>query len=184
MVNLNQFNVIGISGIIGSGKSYISNKIKEKYQANLIEIDDVRRYLLWKSTDNLAYELREQLNIYFKLNYDNLMFHRKEFSDFIFSEQNILDDFNLICVPYFKSYIQSQLLTNQLNLITWVNLVEDNYVDLLDYIIFVDVSEKTWKQRNFFDIDNIKKRLDKQKSLNEKIQQLNNRLPYEVFLNE
>ena len=184
MVNLNQFNVICISGVIGSGKSFISDKIKEKYQANLIEIDDVRRYLLWKSTDNLAYELREKLNIYFKLNYDNLMFHRQEFSEFIFSEQKILDDFNLICVPYFKTYIQSILLPNQLNLITWVNLVEDNYIDLLDYIIFINISEKTWTKRNLSQLEMIIKRLNKQNTLEEKIKQLNDRLPYEVYLNE
>jgi len=184
MVNLNQFNVIGISGIIGSGKSYISNKIKEKYQANLIEIDDVRRFLLWQSMDELSCKLREDINIYFNLDYDNLMFHRKEFSDFIFSEKKKLDDFNLICVPYFKTYIQSILLPNQLNLITWVNLVEDNYIDLLDYIIFINISEKTWTKRNLSQLEMIIKRLNKQNTLEEKIKQLNDRLPYEVYLNE
>lgn len=184
MENLNQFHAVGISGIIGSGKSYVSQHLQKVYQANLIEIDDVRRFLLWQSTDELSCKLREEITIYFNLDYDNLMFHRQEFSDFIFSEKKILDDFNLICVPYFKTYVQSILLPNQLNLITWVNLIEDNYIDLLDYIVFINISENTWKQRNLYQLEMIIQRLNKQNTLEEKIKQLNHRLPYEVYLNE
>lgn len=186
MNNFNHYNLLGITGIIGCGKSFVAIELKNKYNANVIEIDDIRRYFLWSLKTKEALSLRKELIDTFLIdNYnDEYFFNREIFTNFIFSDISILNKFNRICFPYFINEIKNKLIKDSFNILVWVNLIEDNYVQLTDYVLFIEVCNKRWKQYNSENIHGMKKRLDKQKSNLEKKLLLNNlSIPYEVYNN-
>lgn len=184
--------LIGITGTIGAGKSYLANSFSVIYtqyedRINVIEIDDIRRNLLWSSTDPLALDFRETLIKSFRISeYDNeLFFNRNLFTDYIFSHTDTLQKFNELCKPFFIEEVKNFKKEDKVNLLVWVNLIEDNYLPILDFLIFVDVTEKVWLQRNINDLESLQKRIKFQTNYNEKIKLLESiNLPYEVFYNE
>lgn len=187
MNNLSQYHIIGITGIIGAGKSFVAEKIKRQYQANIIELDDIRRDMLWHSLTIEAVNLRKELIKEFSIkNYDNnYFFDRDSFTTFIFSNEDILKKFNLLCVSYFLDNIREKIVQHTLNCIVWVNLIEENYLPFIDYVIFVDISQEKWQKNNHNNLSLIQERYTKQTHVDNKKNLLNNlTLPYEVYHNE
>lgn len=189
MIAFEQHKFIGITGIIGSGKSFFVNSILKKYDPNIIEVDDIRRNLLWYSLSDLALNLRKTLiNAFLITHYDeNFFFDRTTFTHYIFSHASILARFNRICFPYFKKEIESLFIPDKLNLLVWVNLIEDNYYVLVDHIVLVVVTEKTWLERHSHtsDMKLIEERLKIHNTSNIKQQLLHTiAISHEVFINE
>lgn len=184
--HLTQYHCVGITGVIGSGKTFLAQYLQSCYQANIIEIDDIRRNMLWISLSQQSIQLRKELIQAFSIEqYDSdFFFDRKNFTHFIFSDIALLSQFNSICQPYFKEVIKSQFLSQQLNCIIWVNLIEDNYLDMIDYMIFIDILQHKWELFNQQQIL-VKERFTMQLDFLSKKRLLNNLLiPYEVFNNE
>lgn len=192
MKQFNNNELIGITGTIGAGKSFLAQSFSLLYpqyenRINVIEIDNIRRNLLWESLSALALDLRLKLIKTFNIShYDkNLFFNRKDFTEYIFSHTDILQQFNQLCKPFFIQEINQLRKEDKVNLLVWVNLIEENYLPLLDFIIFVDVTEKTWLQRNLNDLESLQTRIKFQTNYNEKIKLLETiNIPYEVFYNE
>lgn len=187
MNNLSQYHIIGVTGIIGAGKSFVAERIKQQYDANIIELDDIRRDMLWYSLSPEAYNLRKSIIEKFSINsYDaHYFFDRENFTKFIFSDEYMLRQFNLLCVNYFLDNIRKKILPNKLNCVVWVNLIEENYLQLIDYLIFVDISEKQWLQNNQNNFSLIQQRYNKQTHSDNKKKLLNNlTTAYEVYHNE
>lgn len=192
MKQFNNNELIGITGTIGAGKSFLAQSFSILYpqyenRINVIEIDNIRRNLLWESLSALALDLRLKLIKTFNIShYDkNLFFNRKDFTEYIFSHTDILQQFNQLCKPFFIQEINQLRKEDKVNLLVWVNLIEENYLPLLDFIIFVDVTEKTWLQRNLNDLESLQTRIKFQTNYNEKIKLLETiNIPYEVFYNE
>lgn len=183
---LTQYNTIGITGIIGCGKSFLAHYLCSLYEANIIEIDDIRRNMLWSSLSAESVNLRKALIKEFYIqDYDcQFFFDRESFTDFIFSDIQILKNFNSICQSYFKKTIKKNLLPNRLNCIVWVNLIEDNYVDMIEHIVYVDISHKRWSDFNKENLI-IQKRLNFQLDCEKKKNLLDHlSVSYEVFYNE
>ena len=77
MINLQSNDFLGITGVIGSGKSFLAQNFSiyenEIYinstnsPISVFEIDDIRRELLWNSQSNLAIKLRKQLTKFFNI---------------------------------------------------------------------------------------------------------------------
>lgn len=192
MKQFNNNELIGITGTIGAGKSFLAQSFSHLYpqyenRINVIEIDNIRRNLLWESLNALALDLRLKLIKTFNIShYDkNLFFNRKDFTEYIFSHTDILQQFNQLCKPFFIQEINQLRKEDKVNLLVWVNIIEENYLPLLDFLIFVDVTEKTWLQRNLNDLESLQTRIKFQNNYNEKIKLLETiNIPYEVFYNE
>lgn len=162
MINLQSNDFLGITGVIGSGKSFLAQNFSiyenEIYinstnsPISVFEIDDIRRELLWNSQSNLAIQLRKKLTKFFNIkNYNSeYFFDRIEFTNFIFSSKDILNEFNTVCKPFFIHYIHQNQLKNHINLIVWVNLIEDYYHLNFPFkhIIHTTISNKKWNKHN------------------------------------
>lgn len=187
-MNYNIGEIIGITGVMGAGKSYFANNFSKYYpehkEINIIEIDEIRRKLLWKSNSSLAIDLRKKIISEFSiLNYDEkFLFNREIFTNYIFSDKKILDKFNEICKDFFVKEIKNNYEKEKLNLLVWVNLIEEEYFKLVNSIIYVDINEVTWSKRNNELI--CKSRLDFQTDIKKKkelLKMLN--INYKVFNN-
>lgn len=181
-----QYNVIGITGIIGSGKSFLSQLLKNECNANIIEIDDIRRELLWSSLSLLAVNLRKEIikNCNIKIFDNNFFFNRESFTNYIFKDINTLHRFNDMCIPYFKEEIKNRIELDQINCIVWVNLIEESYLDLMNYLIILNISEEQWINNNKEDINLLLKRREKQNTFEDKIKMLNKyKIKFEVINN-
>ena len=113
--------VIGITGSIGSGKSYAVEIFKticqqNKINASFFDVDDIRRKILEKEKID-----RVELN---KKIYYNSQDEMKKYKDFI--------------NPKIKEYLIKQINnTEEFIFIEWALLIEDGLYDLVDSIIMV-----------------------------------------------
>lgn len=187
MKDLNRYNVIGITGSIGVGKSYIASKIEKEFNANIIEVDNIRRFFLWESLEKESLLLREKIINLYKIEnvLENYFFDRNLFTEKIFKTKKELKKINKICTPFFKDYIKKQIIKNKLNCIIWSNLIEDNYLDLIEHILLIDISDNDWHKLNNKNIELILRRKKVQSSINEKINYLKKvNKSFEIIKNE
>ncbi len=178
--------IIGVTGIMGAGKSYFAQKMLS-CEHHIIEIDDIRRELLWSSMNIHAIELRKTIIENFNLkNYDQkFFFDRASFTEYIFSQKYILKNFNCLCKPFFIQEIFQQYDRNKINLLVWSHLIEDDYIQLLNSIIFIDIHLDKWKKINPIHDSLFSSRVDFFHDLMNKKALLNKlSLPVEVLLNE
>lgn len=189
-MNYKPGDIIGITGVMGAGKSYFAKNIFKgtpyDYDINIIEIDDIRRDLLWESNQPLAKNLRQEIIKNFNiLEYDEcFLFDRVKFTQYIFSNEEILKKMNFLCKEFFIQEIKNKCKEDKINLLIWVNLIEENYLDIINSIIFIDINEALWIKRNknnsLFDT-----RIKLQTNIESKKELLNNvNVHYEVFKNE
>lgn len=112
--------VIGITGSIGSGKSYaleIFKRICEqnKINASFLEVDDIRRNILEKE------------------NIDRVELNKK-----IYNSQDEMRKYKDFMNPKIKEYLIKQINnTEGFIFIEWALLIEDGLYDLVDSIIMV-----------------------------------------------
>ncbi len=184
-------DLIGITGIMGAGKSFFANSFDTIYneyknKINIIEIDDIRRNLLWKSKELNALKLRQEIINQFSIGHDeNLFFNRELFTGYLFSNIELINKFNKLCKPYFIEEIKSSMCENKVNFLIWVNLIEENYLGLLNHIVFIDVTEEKWLKRNSYNLELFQLRLKFQNNSNIKKELLKNiKISYEVHLND
>ena len=121
-----------ITGAINSGKTYFANELQKRMDYQIIEVDDVRRHLLWDSTEKNHVLLREFLSDEFQIstsgNYKFL--NREELTNKIFARPENLKQYSLIATPFIKEHI----LTIQKNksFLVWVFILEENYDEMCD----------------------------------------------------
>lgn len=117
--------VIGITGSIGSGKSYavdIFKKICKEKRINAIflDIDDIRRNIL--DEENID---RNQLN------------------QKIYNDENVMEEYKQFINPKIKKYLDEQISKNDgVIFIEWALLIEDNLYDIVDSIIMIYCKEE------------------------------------------
>ena len=117
--------VIGITGSIGSGKSYAIDIFKKickerKINAIFLDVDDIRRSILEKEKID-----REQLN-------------KK-----IYNSKKTMEEYKKVINPKIKKYINEKInKSNGVIFIEWALLLEDNLYDIVDSIIMVYCKEK------------------------------------------
>ena len=159
--------VIGITGSIGSGKSYAVKYFKTICKQNMInasffDVDDIRRNILDKENIN-----RVELNKKIYNNIDEMI----RYKDFI--------------NPKIKEY-----LTNQINnidgfiFIEWALLIEDSLYDLVDSIIMIYCEEEIQIKRlenGDLGKEEVKKRINLQLTNEQKIERIK-QLKKEFFI--
>lgn len=117
--------VIGITGSIGSGKSYAIDIFKKickerKINAIFLDVDDVRRSILEK----------EKID-------------RKQLNKKIYNSQKAMEEYKKFINPKIKKYLNEQInKSNGVIFIEWALLLEDNLYDIVDSIIMVYCKEQ------------------------------------------
>ena len=117
--------VIGITGSIGSGKSYAIDIFKKickerKINAIFLDVDDIRRSILEKEKID-----REQLN-------------KK-----IYNSRKAMEEYKNVINPKIKKYINEKInKSNGVIFIEWALLLEDNLYDIVDSIIMIYCKEE------------------------------------------
>lgn len=152
----------GITGDIASGKSYLSLLLKSHLpRINIIEIDDIRRYILWYSVENEHIEIRKKLAILFEeKTYSNFFWiNRITFTTKLFSHSSYLSLFSKIMTPLIQEYIKHHYFKqNSINVIVWVFLLEEHYDNLLNGEIIL-TNFKSIKDNNLKNREKIQKEL-------------------------
>lgn len=150
--------IIGITGSIGSGKSYAVNIFKQickekNIKAIFIDVDDVRRDILDK----------EKIN-------------RVELNKRIYTSKEEMEKYKNFINPKIKKYLENQINTNdELIFIEWALLIEDNFFDIVDKIIMIDCKQNVQISRlenGDLGKENIIKRINLQLTNLEKIEKI------------
>ncbi len=122
--------VIGITGSIGSGKSYAVKIFKEICKKNnndafFIDVDNVRRKIL---------------------NQENI--DRVELNKEIYTNKAKMEKYKKFINPKIREYLIKQIQSNNnFIFIEWALLLEDEFYDLVDSIIMIDCSENVQIER-------------------------------------
>lgn len=150
--------IIGITGSIGSGKSYaveMFKKILNKYKVDVtfFDVDTIRRKIL------------EEENI------DRVLLNQK-----IYSNQEEMKKYKRFIKPKVKEYLVDQIKKiNGFVFIEWALLIEDSLDDMVDSIIMV-YCEKEIQIRRLEDGDlgkeEILKRINSQLTNEEKLERI------------
>lgn len=149
--------ILGITGRMSTGKSYCSRMLNEiaessNYRSNIIDLDDERRYILSDAPEyrevraDLAASLDTGL-----LNTDS-SFDRTGLAGLIFNDRNAMQSYRNIMVPAMKKKVQHQIHTgyntDDLIIIEWAALIEDEMLDLVDYnTLLVTASDQKIHER-------------------------------------
>ena len=137
-------SVIGITGFLGVGKTFLANYIAKEKNAEIIEIDNLRRFFLWESDDANAIDLRIELACNFDLSFigRNFILNREETTNLIFKNKDNFKTANKIIARYLKEHVKKIIKKDSNYILVWAYLVEDDYTALIDNLILVNVSEK------------------------------------------
>lgn len=117
--------VIGITGSIGSGKSYavdIFRKMCEENKINAIflNVDDIRRTILEKE------------------NIDRNLLNQK-----IYNDEKAMEEYKKYINPQIRKYLNEQISkSNGIIFIEWALLIEDNLYDIVNSIVMVYCNEE------------------------------------------
>ncbi len=112
--------VIGITGSIGSGKSYAVDIFKKickenKVNAIFLDVDDIRRNILEKE------------------NIDRIQLNQK-----IYNDEKAMEEYKQFINPKIKKYLNEQISKNdKIIFIEWALLIEDSLYDIVDSIIMI-----------------------------------------------
>ena len=148
-------NVYGFTGVMGSGKSTIALVLKDIFlnyfiDLHIIEIDIIRRYILWESTEKNHILIQRQIAKTFNFKDTNHLeiLDRNNLSSCIFKNKNNMAQFSLLITPYIKDEIKKIISNHDNNLIVWSYLVEEKYDEFLNNpLFFSHCSEQNCYQR-------------------------------------
>jgi len=117
--------VIGITGSIGSGKSFSVNIFRKickenKIRAIFLDVDDIRRSILEKDKID-----------------------RNELNPQIYNDKNAMKEYKKYINPKIRNYLNKEIKKNDgIIFIEWALLLEDELYDIVDSIIMVYCQEE------------------------------------------
>lgn len=144
----NHIFVVGLTGSIGSGKSTISRKLKEK-NIKVIDADIISREVLVKNP-KLKNEIKNAFGKDFFDDSDNLL--RKKLGTFVFSDKEKKIDLEKIMIPYiikdiFKKIEEYDNKGLDICIVDAPTLIENNLHFYMNAIILVTVDKETQIKR-------------------------------------
>lgn len=175
--------IIGITGKMGAGKTYIGRQIQKKLKNSyFLEVDEFRRNLL-KNNNQYREKLENALKL--KGNWTG-----KELNEVIYRNLEAMKKYKKILYEFL--ILEIKHCNYDYVLVEWVLLIQDNLLFLLDALVLVDASYET-RLRRICNIDlsleDIKVRMNLQEceNLEEMIEQYkseNKQFQYFKILNE
>lgn len=190
-------HIWGIAGSLGAGKTTLAKSLTQYFSnpIHVIEVDDIRRYILWFSVESEHIQLRKKLGNFFQINTveEEHWLNREAFTHLIFSSEQLLNSFSQIATPIIKKHIHRMLKENddyQDIFLVWNYLVEEHYTDFVNqFVILMDtqpniILERLEKQDDKA-LNTISQRLALQPSIESRIQILKEKdIPFVVFNND
>lgn len=133
--------IIAIIGGISSGKTTFCKKIKNK-KHSIIEVDDVRRYVLWSSLEQKHINVRKYIVHKLHINHfdNNFFFDRTSFTKEIFEDKNKLFLINQLVKKEVFCKVQKEERKNKKVFIVWSFMLEDNY--FFNRFIYCNMQER------------------------------------------
>lgn len=159
--------IIGITGIMGSGKTTLMNQLKDKLANNyeFIDFDIYRRELIKKNK-----EILKILNIKEEIDINKIIY-------------NDVDKMKKFKKYLYKNLVNDLSKTNKFIILEWALLIDDGLDKYCDYIFILDCHKKVILKRLAncgLSNEEIEKRISMQLPINKKIKLLNN-LNYQVI---
>jgi dephospho-CoA kinase len=127
--------VIGVFGIIGSGKSLVSEIFKEKYDFKIINADNIAHTVI--DYDQVKEEIINITGVTLKDKID-----RRQISSIFFMNPDKLKKLEKIMWPYMKDIIIKEIDSNDKVIIDAAVLYKAKWDDLCDYTIYVDTNRE------------------------------------------
>lgn len=146
--SINKQFILGVTGVIGAGKSYISNEIQKTFNDSItggvhnIELDHLAHSILFSRKDDAFIELQEQLIAEFGLT----ELTRKTLGDAVFSDEKKLARLNELMKNPMQTCVREAMAGKSgLMVLNGALLVEAGYLDMCNNnIVLVRTSgEKT-----------------------------------------
>lgn len=127
--------IVGITGYMSVGKSYVLSKLLSQINKDyvLIDVDIFRRKLL-KENSEYVKELKlviPELNEFNQI--DSVILNK-----YIYSNGTYMEEYKKILYKYLFDYIDS--LQNKLIFIEWALIINDNLIDKFNKLIVIDSS--------------------------------------------
>ena len=177
---INKQSIIGITGSIGMGKSYVTQKLIEHFtpQMNVLHVDlDMIAHELYTRTEPVYRNYQNVIIETFNLKSADWAESRKQLGDIVFNDAAALDKLNELARPLILSSVRQKMLGFQgLILMNGALLVEANFLPLCNNNVIVvntDSNEQfqNLKDRGLTDIQ-IQRRINSQLDNNQKLQKI------------
>ncbi len=178
------YRLIGVTGEIGAGKTFIVNKFAEAYNTGVVELDQIGRYILTEAQEPLYRQVRQQLIGAF--GQDIITDHMSAFispqmlGNKIFSSKTAIDTYNKITkdpiIFCMRQKIRDLAESYEIMLVTSALLVEANLVNFCNNrVVLIGASKEVRADRlkaRGYDDDQVKKRMNAQLSSNSKLKNI------------
>ena len=138
--------IIGLTGGIGSGKSTVSDYLKEKKDCTIVDADLVSRQVVEPGSDALK-EIQETFGS--QMIFPDGTLDRKKLGRLVFSDQTQLDRLNAIMSRIIREEITRQLDASKtpLTVLDAATLLESGMDRICDEVWIVDASDEVRIQR-------------------------------------
>ena len=142
--------IIGITGGVGAGKSYILDYIQENYKARIIKTDEAAELL--RTPGHRCYEKIVELLGNAILN-ENKTINKNKMAELIFSNQEKLEKINGIIHPEVNRYVMEEIEKekiageNDYFFIESALLIENHYDEICDELWYIDTKEEIRRER-------------------------------------
>lgn len=179
---LNNQYILGVTGEIGMGKSYVSNKIVDLFSMEAgftfpvhnIDLDKVA-HELYESNEPVHVKLRENIVKEFNMT----SFDRKMLGEIVFNDSEKLQYLNnMVRIPILTQLRKRIRGLKGLILLNGALLVEGNYLSLCNNNVVVIESDKNQQYINLqnrgYDTRQIERRIESQFNTRRKIFEINN----------
>jgi len=133
--------IYGVTGTIASGKTFLCTQLaliaqQEKISLHIIDVDEIRRYILHTSSEKKHIHIR------------NILAEHNVSSKNIFEKEECMKIFQRYVNPEIKAMIQQQLEhLDGIVLLERAMLFPDHLQDLVDDLLFVSCSSEVQKER-------------------------------------
>ena len=136
--------IIGICGKSGSGKSTISNYLKEELGAIHCDIDKIGHYIL-----NLSNVQKDLIDSFGTEIYEDSKINRKKLSQIVFNSIDKMKILEQITWKHMEIEIDKIINENKdkIIILDWQLLPKTKYLNLCDLKILIDIPYKIRKQR-------------------------------------
>ena len=142
--------VIGVTGGVGAGKSFVLSIIEEEFDAKLLHADEIAQQLT--EPEHSCYErIVEEFGT--GILKEDQTIDRNQLAEIVFGDPSALKKLNHIVHPMVKEYIQGEISCILLEdpakiiVIEAALLIEDHYEEICDEIWYVKADEEIRRKR-------------------------------------